>query len=187
MKNIFDAIADAINPPAPNTLHVLADKFAQASGHPLVSAGDLKKLKAFDSEWREAWRDKNERYTTVAARQEFQRQIASEDPPNPEGFITILAEFEARSIRADSKMRQISSESLPLVGTVLENFVAAGEGWIAERIQSEKNEALEFGVAFSPSTILLTTQRLVASYKIRIQNLTPNGNPAGYLGFLKLD
>ena len=188
MKNIFDAIAAAISPPAPNTLQVLADKFAAASGKPLVSSADLKKIKAFENEWRDAWRDRNERYTSVAAKNEFQRQLTSENPPKPEGFATILSEFETRSIRAETKMNRVNADALPLVKTALENFVAAGEVWIDARIKDEKSEAMEFGVAFSPSQILLTAQRLIASHKIRIQNLTPSaGNPSGSLGFLKFD
>ena len=139
-----------------------------------MSDSSLKKIKAFESEWREAWRDKNERYTPIAARDEFNKQMASDKPAQPDGFKNLLSDYEAKTQRAEFKMKQIDEDSLPLVKSILQDFIDAGEIWIAERVKSEKNEAAEFGVAFSPvAWICITAQRLVASYKIRTQNLSP--------------
>lgn len=178
----------AMTPKAPDPIEVFATKFSEASGRELASSGELKKLREFEKEWWAAWRLRNEKHTPSAANEEWKRQILAGTPETPEGRETVQSRYVAISAQAEAKMQEIGARSVPVIKSVLGNFVSAGESWIEQRADREKSEAAEFGVNFIPSAVLVAAQRCVASHRIRMQNLAPNqsASPGSQLSFLKL-
>lgn len=193
VKKIVETVRPS--PPPPNPLQVFALKFEDALGKPIIAEADLSTLKIAAANWRDAWQDRNERFTEAAAKRAFMGQATMHSQFDSDvlreirtrGLESLLSEFAAKSDAAQIRMRQMNESALPVITRALEKFIAAGESWIEKRIRSEKDEALELGLPFAPSSALLTAQRFVAQQKIRLQNLSVSGsNPADLISFVQL-
>ncbi len=188
MANILKKVMDAITPKAPDTLAVFAERFAKEAGIEYVSTGELRKMREIDKKWWDAWRDRNEKFTSAAAKAEWRKQIAAGHAESPEGIEIIESKYAAASLQAEAMMKACNESAVALVKTALTNFIGAGENWIQRRADSEKSEAAEFGVNFIPSPVLVAAQRIVATHRIRLQNVSTStsASPVCHLVFLKL-